>query len=297
VTAAGVPAEPAPVAHGGYGLPLGAPCPNCATPLQGPWCHGCGQKAEEFHRSIWRLVEEAFEGLFHYDSRFWNTLPRLAYRPGRLTRDYLDGKRASQVPPLRIFLVALVFVFLAGSLNIAANHQEFRLAAPDSPEVQKMLTPAQRAEVTRDFRNPGNDTWLRRRLVYALGHQEAFFTTVETWAHKLAIVLLPIAALLLSAIFAFRRGTYVFDHLIFAMHSLSFQGFLLTIVLLLGAIAAWPIWLLVVAPVHLFVHMRGTYRTGPVATLAAMAALAVGSALAFGVLVVGLVFLGLAAAH
>ena len=279
-----------------HSLPLGVPCPNCATALQGGWCHGCGQKAEEYHRSIWHLVEEAFEGLFHYDGRFWNTLPRLVARPGDLTRDYLSGKRASQVPPFRIFLVVLVLVFLAGSLNIKANHQSFHLAAPDSAEVQKHLTPAQRAEIQRDFRDPNKSTWLKRRLIYALGHQESFFEAVQHWAHQLAIVLLPIAALLLSAIFAARRGSYVFDHLIFSMHSLSFQGLLLTVVLLLGTVASWSIWLLVIAPAHLFVHMRGTYRTGPVSTLAAMAALFVGSGLAFGLLMTALVFVGLAAA-
>ena len=79
-----------------HALPIGSPCANCGTALVGPWCHACGQKGEEFHRSIWRLVAEAFEGLTNFDSRFWNTLPRLIVRPGKLTREYLDGRRAGE---------------------------------------------------------------------------------------------------------------------------------------------------------------------------------------------------------
>ena len=89
-------------------LPIGAPCPNCATSLAGPWCHGCGQSSEDFHRSLARLAAEAFGGLIEFDSRLWQTLPGLLFNPAKLTRDYLEGHRAPQVPPLRMFLIVVV---------------------------------------------------------------------------------------------------------------------------------------------------------------------------------------------
>src|SRR6202042_2370768 len=98
-------------------LPVGSPCANCATPLMGPWCWKCGQAGEDFHRSIWRLIAEVFEGVFHLDGRVWTTLPALIWRPARLTRAYLDGHRAPQIPPFRLFLVVLVLVFFAGTLD------------------------------------------------------------------------------------------------------------------------------------------------------------------------------------
>src|SRR5690348_1239433 len=99
-----------------HALPVGSPCPNCATTLQGPWCHACGQSAEDFHRSLWRLMVEALGGVFEFDSRLWRTLPNLILRPARLTRQYLDGHRAPQAPPFRTFLIVVVLVFLVGSL-------------------------------------------------------------------------------------------------------------------------------------------------------------------------------------
>src|SRR5437660_1034015 len=80
--------------------PPGTNCSNCEAVLQGPYCHVCGQLAENFHRSLSHLIQEVFESIFEFDGRIWNTLPRLILKPGQLTRDYLDGRRAFQIPPL-----------------------------------------------------------------------------------------------------------------------------------------------------------------------------------------------------
>ena len=95
-------------------LPPGTPCYNCTTPLVGQWCHARGQAPRDFHRSAWALAAEAFESFFHADGRLWRTLWRLVRNPARLTRDFLTGKRAPQIPPLRLFLVVLLVVFLVG---------------------------------------------------------------------------------------------------------------------------------------------------------------------------------------
>lgn len=291
-----------------HALPIGTPCPNCRTPLAGPWCHACGQKGEAYQRSIWHLAAEAFEGLTHFDGRVWKTLPRLAFRPGELTRDYLDGHRASQIQPFRLFLIVLVALFFAGGLNATKNKQGIQFATINSPEVRKELSPQDRASLdkaTQAFRNKiarprtesAGSVWLRQRLVHAMDNREAFKVAIEAWSHRLAILMLPIAALMLSVLFLFKRDVYVFDHLIFSMHSLSFQGLLISATFLLTLAGSWGSWLLLAAPVHLFVHMRGTYRTSVIGTLLRMFVLFVGSTVAFALLMVGLLFIGLAMAN
>ena len=140
-------------------------------------------------------------------------------------------------------------------------------------------------------------SWLKERLTFSLDHQDAFFTAVMEWAQRFAVIMLPIAALMLTVLFLFKKNIYVFDHLIFSMHSLSFQGLLLTIVFLLGLVVNWGPQLLWLSPVHLFVHMRGTYRVSIVGTLIRMFLLFFGSSIAFGMLIGGLVLVGLATAH
>ena len=280
-----------------YSLPIGTPCPNCHTALAGAWCYACGQRGEEFHRSIWRLAWEAIIGLTDLDGRIWQTITRLILQPGKLTRDYLDGHRAVQVPPFRIFLVVLLMVFFAGSLDLSRNRQNFKLATPNSPEAAKILSPEMRKNMDNQLGDPQASNWLKERLMFSLDHQDAFFAAVADWGQRFAVLMLPIAALMLSVLFLFKKDVYVFDHLIFSMHSLSFQGLLLTAVFLLGLVVDWGANLLWLSPVHLFVHMRGAYRISVPGALIRMFLLFIGSSIAFGLLLDALVIVGLATAQ
>lgn len=90
----------------------GEPCANCETVVQDRFCTTCGQLASDFHRPIWDLVMSSLADVFALDGRLWRSLPMLLFRPGRMTRNYLDGKRARYVPPFRMFLMASVIFFL-----------------------------------------------------------------------------------------------------------------------------------------------------------------------------------------
>jgi hypothetical protein len=160
--------------------------------------------------------------------------------------------------------------------------------------------PADRAafgEAAAALRAKPSARWIIQGGEKAEADPEAMVTAMEHWSHQFAILLLPIAALLLSVLFAFKRGVYVFDHLIFSMHSLSFQGLLLMAVFLLGLATPWAAALLLVAPVHLFVHMRRTYGIGTAGTLLRMFLLFHGSLIGFVFLMLGLMFVGLATIH
>ncbi len=87
-------------------------CLNCGTALTGQYCGNCGQRARNRLISIWELTQEAFGDLLELDSRLWRTLIPLIVRPGKLTRDYLEGRRARFMPPFRTYLVLSIFFFL-----------------------------------------------------------------------------------------------------------------------------------------------------------------------------------------
>ena len=87
-------------------------CLNCGAELQGQYCGTCGQRARNRLISLWELLQDAFGDLFEIDSRLWRTLVPLLIRPGRLTRDYLEGRRARYMPPFRMYLVLSVIFFV-----------------------------------------------------------------------------------------------------------------------------------------------------------------------------------------
>jgi len=94
-----------------------AKCMNCGTELKGPFCYYCGQPDKNFMRFFPVLLRELLEDTLDFDSRFTRTLKPLLFRPGKLTRDYLDGKRFRYVPPLRLYIFSsIAFFFLAAIL-------------------------------------------------------------------------------------------------------------------------------------------------------------------------------------
>ncbi len=99
--------------------PFHSHCENCHEKLAGPYCHRCGQHDFEFHRSFWHVFLEALENLFHFEGKFFRNIVTLLFQPGRLSADFNAGKRASQMPPFRLYVfVSFVFfllVFLDGS--------------------------------------------------------------------------------------------------------------------------------------------------------------------------------------
>ena len=92
-------------------------CLNCGARLRGQYCGHCGQRSRSRLISIWQLLREAVGDLFQLDSRLWRTLIPLLIRPGQLTRDYLEGRRARYMPPFRSYLVLSIVFFLVAFFN------------------------------------------------------------------------------------------------------------------------------------------------------------------------------------
>lgn len=85
-------------------------CLNCGTELLGPHCHQCGQQAH-LHRTLGAFLHDLLHGALHFEGRTWKTLPKLAFKPGELTRRYIDGERARFVSPMALFLFSIFLMF------------------------------------------------------------------------------------------------------------------------------------------------------------------------------------------
>src|SRR5437868_12870111 len=97
-------------------------CLNCRTPLTGPFCSQCGQHAH-VHRTLSAFFHDFAHGVLHFEGKIWRTLPLLVWKPGELTRRYIDGQRASFVSPIALFLfgVFLTFAVMGLTGNITPN--------------------------------------------------------------------------------------------------------------------------------------------------------------------------------
>jgi len=102
-------------------------CLNCGTPLTGRYCVNCGQKAH-VHRTLGAFFHDLAHGVLHFEGKIWSTLPLLAWRPGELTRRYIDGERAKFVSPIALFLFSVFMMYAVvstlGGLNPDFNSKQ-----------------------------------------------------------------------------------------------------------------------------------------------------------------------------
>jgi hypothetical protein len=90
---------------------IAAVCGNCGASLGGAFCHDCGQKASGPDVSLHQFFHEACEEFAHVDGKIVQTLRLLLTKPGLLTKEFLAGRRARYISPLRVYLTCSVLFF------------------------------------------------------------------------------------------------------------------------------------------------------------------------------------------
>ncbi|MEQ5792602.1 DUF3667 domain-containing protein [Muricauda sp. NFXS6] len=101
------------ITKGRYELKFrGVECLNCGHPLDisDKYCPNCSQANSTKKLTLRDFFDEFFSGLINYDSKLLTTLYALLLRPGRITKDYVSGKRVTYTNPFR-FLLSLAFLY------------------------------------------------------------------------------------------------------------------------------------------------------------------------------------------
>jgi Protein of unknown function (DUF3667) len=87
-------------------------CLNCGTETTGRYCSACGQENIEPKQTVWHLVTHFFSDITHFDGKFFVTVKDLFAKPGFLSREYMIGRRASYLDPVRMYIFTSAFFFL-----------------------------------------------------------------------------------------------------------------------------------------------------------------------------------------
>jgi len=123
-------------------------CLNCGAALAGAYCSQCGQPAH-IHRSLAAFWHDLAHGVLHFEGKIWRTLPLLAWRPGELTRRYIEGERARFVSPIAIFLFSVFMMFAIFSFVGGPFSSRDPGAAGETHEGRVYTSPQQALEQTR----------------------------------------------------------------------------------------------------------------------------------------------------
>ena len=271
-------------------LPGETSCLNCGTPLRGQYCGQCGQRARSRLISLWELIRDAFGDLFELDSRLWQTLIPLLIRPGKLTADYLQGKRARFMPPFRMYLVLSLLFFLVAFFNPREEfgflyEAEVATESEEGPDVGISFDDEDIEDSDCDFELEDIEHWpefFQRRLTEERFNRicrniqaddgESFIENLVDSIPAALIILLPLMALALQILYPLSRRYYV-EHLLFFVHFHAFFFLILSLQILWNritealnlheAIGVLPIVVTsFYIPVYLFKAMRRVYGQG-----------------------------------
>lgn len=91
-------------------------CTQCFTPLQGKYCHQCGQLHSGQKASLILLLREGLGTFFSLERSGLATIIQLLKRPGLIVHNYIAGNRGYYQPPNKLIFYALVIFGLHLSL-------------------------------------------------------------------------------------------------------------------------------------------------------------------------------------
>lgn len=254
-------------------------CANCATErVPGArFCHACGQAAHQRTPSIAQMVRDYGHQYVGLEGALWHTLQLLVLRPGRLTVEYLRGRRRRYVHPIRLYLTISILCFLVLQLMaLRVDFDQIGRAAQSEPGKDtnvRIELGVGKAEVKGPHFECDLGEWLCERLKrrYAVQpHQLA--QELQNMNRRFIgyfpyamFVLLPLFAALLQLAYLNRRLHYA-EHLVFALHLHAFWFIgAIAIALLPSALGSW---LLLAMPVYALLAMRNVYGGRWRATLA-----------------------------
>jgi hypothetical protein len=224
-------------------MPAPAHCKNCDAVLLGRYCVNCSQAADVHVPSTMELVHDLLEGLTHSDSRLWRTLKFLWFKPGKLTQEFIAGRRAAYLPPFRLYLIlSIVFFLIASLVHIRGDIIRFDEATkPAGASSTPQVTGCQDLKFDIFSRQPQ----LTQRVRHAC--QEMVRDNGENLLHiavgtmsKAMFIFLPLIAFLHMLLYWRPRYRYA-EHLLFFVHLHAFYfSVAIVMVCAINAAESWP---------------------------------------------------------
>jgi hypothetical protein len=186
-------------------------CKNCGNHFHGKFCNQCGEKVySQKDKSIENIFEEAFHFLTHFDGTFFTTLKTFFSRPGKMSREYVDGHRKKYFKPVSLFLVMVIAYLLFPRFQ--GLNMKFSTYVSEEYDYAWYALPVARQKI---------------HAHHITGKELAKLYDEKSpgFAKICLLLLLPLSAIVLSVIF-FTSKKYFFDHFILSTEIMAFHIFL-----------------------------------------------------------------------
>jgi len=225
-------------------------CANCGATVSGHFCHRCGQETALHPPSAREFMHEFIGHYVALEGKLWKSLGLLLFRPGRLTLEYIKGRRVRYVQPLRMYLTFSLIFFAVlkytGHDDTKAHVGKPGQPAPaaaqarqDKPEDKVAVIqedrPGEFRTGTRNVRD-----WVRSysphladktEEIVAMEHdkrEQAMRAAFYAYAPYAIFFMMPVFAFYLKVLYL-GSGRRYGEHLLFALHANGFAFLALAI--------------------------------------------------------------------
>jgi hypothetical protein len=91
-------------------------CKKCDQEITGTYCANCGQRASVYKVTFKETFNDLADSMFSLSAPLWTTLRLLFTNPGKLLREYLNGRRKRYYKPVTFFILTTIVYLLCKSL-------------------------------------------------------------------------------------------------------------------------------------------------------------------------------------
>lgn len=220
-------------------------CKNCDAAIAGNYCHQCGQAT---HLHVPSAREFLHEFIAHYvalEGKLWRSLKLLLFKPGFLSREYIEGRRVRYIEPLRLYLTFSIIFFALFKMsgvqivNIGGNDTP---PAVSAPAAVRQSGDAGNTENFQEFQDKTKRLLGRvsprleqgAERFFALSHKERSETAKRvffSYTPYAIFLMMPVFALYLKLLYL-GSGRRYGEHFLFALHSNAFAFLMLSLFML-----------------------------------------------------------------
>jgi hypothetical protein len=154
-------------------------CLNCNTEVVGRWCHICGQENIEPKETVWSLISHFFYDITHYDGKFFSTTKFLIIRPGFLPKEYIEGRRARYLHPIRmyVFSSAVFFLIFYSQFTFKWTERDEDRLLSETAEVAKLTLDSAKLTALANAKDREDSAVIDRAFVIAV---QPYLKTLES---------------------------------------------------------------------------------------------------------------------
>ncbi len=103
-------------------------CKTCGTEFSGNYCNNCGEKViHPEDRKFKHFFGEFVNAITFADNKLWRTLKTMLISPGKLSNEFVEGRRKHYMKPVSIFFLANLIYFLFPIINTFTTNLQIQM--------------------------------------------------------------------------------------------------------------------------------------------------------------------------